>query len=126
MKQSTETPPQYVILSDLKWSNHRDSKNGLVPPNFSPLKTKLENPVKKNIPATKISASSEEDKMKDSKTSPTIEKIQELISDLQNSLKSDSKNSPAPPNFSTLKQNYKIQSTTSLTKLSEMKNLPPV
>ncbi|GFW07330.1 hypothetical protein TNCV_865021 [Trichonephila clavipes] len=39
-------------------------------------------------------------------TSPATEKIQELISDLQNSLKSDSKNGLTPPNFSTLTTNY--------------------
>ncbi|GFY48145.1 hypothetical protein TNIN_280061 [Trichonephila inaurata madagascariensis] len=38
-------------------------------------------------------------------TSPAIEKIQELISDLENSLKSDNKNGPAPPYSCTLTTN---------------------
>ncbi|GFV49835.1 hypothetical protein TNCV_1391171 [Trichonephila clavipes] len=75
------------LITDLQNSLRSDSKNGPVPPYSSTLRTKLENPVKKSIPTTKISAGSEEDIMKDSKTSPAIQKIQELISDLQNSLK---------------------------------------
>ncbi|GFU29154.1 hypothetical protein TNCV_4837461 [Trichonephila clavipes] len=75
------------LISELQNSLTSDSKNGAAPPNFSTLATKLENPAKKIISTTKISASSEEDNLKNSETSPAIVKIQELIFDLQNSLK---------------------------------------
>ncbi|GFY55346.1 hypothetical protein TNIN_437651 [Trichonephila inaurata madagascariensis] len=75
------------LISDLQNSLKSDSKNGAALPNFSTLATKLENPVKKSISTTKISASLEVDIMKNSKTSPALVKIQELIFDLQNSLK---------------------------------------
>ncbi|GFV67448.1 hypothetical protein TNCV_4621291 [Trichonephila clavipes] len=74
-------------ISDLQNSLKSDNKNGPDLPYSSTLKTRLENPAKKSIPTTKISAGSEEGNMKDSKTSPAMKKIQELISDLENSLK---------------------------------------
>ncbi|GFY34734.1 hypothetical protein TNCV_4702151 [Trichonephila clavipes] len=75
------------LICDLQNSLISDSQNGASPPNFGTLTTKLENPVEKSISTTKISASSEEHIMKNSKTSPAIVKIQELIFDLQNSMK---------------------------------------
>ncbi|GFS96352.1 hypothetical protein TNCV_16961 [Trichonephila clavipes] len=75
------------LICDLQNSLKSDNKNGPTSPYSSTLATKLENTVKKTIPTTKTSAGSEEDNMKDGKTSPAIKKIQELISDLQNSLK---------------------------------------
>ncbi|GFV34088.1 hypothetical protein TNCV_4121851 [Trichonephila clavipes] len=75
------------LISDLQNSLKSDGKNGAVPPNFGTLTTKLENLAEKSISATKISANSEEDIMKNIETSPAIVKIQELIFDLQNSLK---------------------------------------
>ncbi|GFU72627.1 hypothetical protein TNCV_4838551 [Trichonephila clavipes] len=75
------------LISDLQNSLTSDGKNGAAAPNFGTLTTQLENPAKKSISATKISASSEEDIMKNGTTSPAIVKIQELIFDLQNSLK---------------------------------------
>ncbi|GFY34542.1 hypothetical protein TNCV_3095241 [Trichonephila clavipes] len=75
------------LISDLQNSLKSDGKNGAAPPNFGTLATKLENPAEKRISATKISASFEEDIMKNSETSPAIVKIQELIFDLQSSLK---------------------------------------
>ncbi|GFY56357.1 hypothetical protein TNIN_462341 [Trichonephila inaurata madagascariensis] len=72
------------LISDLQNSLKSDSNNGAAPPNFSTITTKLENPVKKSISTTEIS---EEGNLKNSKTSPAIIKIQELIFDLQNSLK---------------------------------------
>ncbi|GFY34599.1 hypothetical protein TNCV_1372901 [Trichonephila clavipes] len=74
------------LISDLQNSLKSDGKNGAAPPNFGTLTVKLENPAEKSIFAAKISASSEED-MKNSETSPAIVKIQELIFDLQSSLK---------------------------------------
>ncbi|GFS54857.1 hypothetical protein TNCV_3575871 [Trichonephila clavipes] len=73
------------LISELQNSLTSESKNGAAPPNFSTLAT--ENPAKKIISTTKISATSEEDNLKNSKTSPALEKIQELILDLQSSLK---------------------------------------
>ncbi|GFT96270.1 hypothetical protein TNCV_3907081 [Trichonephila clavipes] len=75
------------LISDLQNSLASDSKKGAVSPNFSTLATKLENPAKKIISTTKISASSEEGNLKNSKTTPAIVQVQELIFDLQNSLK---------------------------------------
>ncbi|GFY00311.1 hypothetical protein TNCV_4711131 [Trichonephila clavipes] len=75
------------LISELQNSLTSDSKNGVASPNFSTLATKLENPAEKIISTTKVSASSEEDNLKNSKTSPAIVQIQELIFDLQNSLK---------------------------------------
>ncbi|GFV40882.1 hypothetical protein TNCV_1637661 [Trichonephila clavipes] len=74
------------LISDLQNSLTSDSRNGAVSPNFSALSTKLENPAKKIISTIKISATSEEN-LKNSKTSPAIVQIQELIFDLQSSLK---------------------------------------
>ncbi|GFV34068.1 hypothetical protein TNCV_3979161 [Trichonephila clavipes] len=74
------------LISDLQNSLKSGNKNGPAP-SYSNTLTKLENTAKKNIPTAKISAGSEEDNMRDSKASPAITKIQELISDLQNSLK---------------------------------------
>ncbi|GFX88760.1 hypothetical protein TNCV_1558051 [Trichonephila clavipes] len=73
------------LISELQNSLTSDSKNGAALPNFSTLAT--ENPTKKIISTNKISASSEEDNLTNGKTSPAIVKIQELIFDLQNSLK---------------------------------------
>ncbi|GFT27212.1 hypothetical protein TNCV_40491 [Trichonephila clavipes] len=75
------------LISELQSSLTSDSKNGAATPNFSTLATKLEIPAEKIISTTNISASSEEDNLKNSKTSPAIVQIQELIFDLQNSLK---------------------------------------
>ncbi|GFY24739.1 hypothetical protein TNCV_1017851 [Trichonephila clavipes] len=75
------------LISDLQNLLKSDNKNGPSSPYSNKLTTKLENPAKKSIPTNKISAGSEEDNMEDSKTSPAIKKIQELIFDLQNSLK---------------------------------------
>ncbi|GFW82973.1 hypothetical protein TNCV_4604001 [Trichonephila clavipes] len=66
------------LICDLQNSMKSDNKNGPAPPYSSTLKTKLENPAKKSIPTTKISAGSEEDNMKDSKTSPAIKKSKNL------------------------------------------------
>ncbi|GFU56409.1 hypothetical protein TNCV_2609311 [Trichonephila clavipes] len=75
------------LISDLQNSLKSDNKSGPASSYSSTLTTKLENPAKKRILTTKTSAGSEEDNMEDSKTSPAIKKIQELISDLKNSLK---------------------------------------
>ncbi|GFX76636.1 DUF5641 domain-containing protein [Trichonephila clavipes] len=75
------------LIADLQNSLKSGSKIEPSPSNFSTLATQLENPAKKGIPATKISTSSEEDSLKNSKTSPALVQIQELIFDLQNSLK---------------------------------------
>ncbi|GFW37661.1 hypothetical protein TNCV_415471 [Trichonephila clavipes] len=75
------------LIADLQNSLKSGSKIDPSPSNFSTLATQLENPAKKGIPATKFSTSSEEDILKNSKTSPALVQIQELIFDLQNSLK---------------------------------------
>ncbi|GFW48753.1 hypothetical protein TNCV_4243331 [Trichonephila clavipes] len=75
------------LIADLQNSLKSGSKIEPFPSNFSTLATQLENPAKKGIPATKLSTSSEEDILKNSKTSPALVQIQELIFDLQNSLK---------------------------------------
>ncbi|GFU72544.1 hypothetical protein TNCV_22261 [Trichonephila clavipes] len=77
------------LISDLQNSLKSESENGPTTLNSSKLTTKLENLAEKNIPATKISGSSDEDDMKNGKTSPAIVKIQELIFNLQNSCKPD-------------------------------------
>ncbi|GFV41984.1 hypothetical protein TNCV_2751651 [Trichonephila clavipes] len=75
------------LIFDLQNSLKSDNKEGPAAPYSSALTTKFENPAKKSIPINKLSAGFEEDNMEDSKKSPAIKKIQELISDLQNSLK---------------------------------------
>ncbi|GFU37772.1 hypothetical protein TNCV_1466351 [Trichonephila clavipes] len=75
------------LISDLQNSLKSENKNDLAAPYSSMLTRSIENPARKGIPTTKISAGSQEDNKEDSKTSPAIKKIQELISDLQNSLK---------------------------------------
>ncbi|GFY34713.1 hypothetical protein TNCV_4701941 [Trichonephila clavipes] len=74
------------LISDLQNSLEFESKNDPASSNSNKLTTKLENPSKESIHTTKISASSEGN-INNSKTSPAMVKIQELIFDLQNSLK---------------------------------------